>query len=436
MAKSMGIKTKPPEDASVIYARYSTEHQTEKSIEGQLRACKEYAERHGLTVIREYIDRSKSGTTTEKRENLKQMIADSKKGEFSKVLVFSLDRFSRNLRDYLNNTHYLRERGVTLRSVTEQIDDSYSGKILAVILMLNAEMYVENLARHIKKSQKEAALKGLYVGGTPPLGYLVNSNKEYVINEEEAVIVRKIFEMHSAGKSLNDIAEHLNIEGHRTKFSRDFTKSSLNDILNNVIYIGTYKYGSNRDADSDTDKPIVLERRIPPIISDELFKEAKRRLAINKENAGRNRANRNYMLSGLMICGLCSAKMQVNTRRGEYPYSSYHCPNAKKRECGNRKSIRRRFVERFVLDKIFRYLFATTSLESLTAKLNEYGKTRSDDYRISKTKTFNLIKKIRRTLKDKAVECRDFTPSYVKQVLVFEDRIGVSLNPGNSNAGK
>ena len=86
MAKSMSIKTNPPEDASVIYARYSTEHQTEKSIEGQLRACKEYAERNGLTVIREYIDRSKSGTTTEKRENLKQMIADSKKGSLRRLV--------------------------------------------------------------------------------------------------------------------------------------------------------------------------------------------------------------------------------------------------------------------------------------------------------------------------------------------------------------
>ena len=85
----------------VIYARYSSDRQTEQSIEGQLRVCHEYAERNDYVVVHEYIDRALSGTT-DRRPAFLQMIEDSKKKEFEYVLVYQLDRFARNRYDSAN----------------------------------------------------------------------------------------------------------------------------------------------------------------------------------------------------------------------------------------------------------------------------------------------------------------------------------------------
>lgn len=483
----------PIDDAAVIYARYSTENQKEQSIEAQKRACKEYAEKNALEIVGEYIDRAKSGTNTEKRNALQKMLEDSKSGKFSKVIVFSLDRFSRNLRDYLNSVHELNENGVSLRSVTEHIDDSYSGRVLATILMLNAEMYISNLAGHIKKNQREAARKGLYTGGNIPLGYMVNSDKEFVINEEEARVVRKIFEMYSKGHSYGEIIERLNIEGYQTKAGNKFVQSSLYSILKNEKYIGTYTHGENGDDESETEKQIVLKDKIPPIVGKDLFDKVQQRLNSNKQSAGRNKSERGYILSGLVQCGMCGVNMQVNTSKakGKAPYSSYRCPNAKKKECENNKSIRRKFVERYVLDKIFRNLFAKTSLKEITSKFNEHVKVNSvtsndmisheqttlDDIikklsnltesvkkgltsktieqeieslendkkvvkkrikelerkhtfePLSEKEVFALIRQIRNTAtkKDKAPEISNFMNAYVDKILVNQDEVEVRL---------
>ena len=83
---------------AVIYARYSSHSQTEQSIEGQIRVCKEYAERNGYTILNEYIDRAMTGTNAN-RPAFQKMISDSNKKEFDYVLVYKLDRFSRNKYD-------------------------------------------------------------------------------------------------------------------------------------------------------------------------------------------------------------------------------------------------------------------------------------------------------------------------------------------------
>ena len=97
--------TVPPENAlnAVIYARYSSTQQTENSIDGQLRECRRFAEYHGYTILAEYIDRAKSGTSAEERTDFLRMIADAKKQQFAFVIVYRFDRFARNRYD---SAHY------------------------------------------------------------------------------------------------------------------------------------------------------------------------------------------------------------------------------------------------------------------------------------------------------------------------------------------
>ncbi len=154
---------------TVIYARYSSDNQTEQSIEGQMRVCKEYAEKNDFIIVNEYVDRAMTGTN-DKRPALQQMLYDSKKKGFQYVLVYKLNRFSRSRYDSAINRAVLEKNGVKLLSVTEPISDTPEGIILDSMLTGMAEYYSAEL------SQK---------GGRTPYGYNVK-DKKLSINEQQA----------------------------------------------------------------------------------------------------------------------------------------------------------------------------------------------------------------------------------------------------------
>ena len=115
---------------AVIYARYSSSSQQEQSIDGQLRYCYQYAAARGYRVVGEYIDRAMSGTSADRRAEFQRMIADSKKGQFQAVLVWKLDRFSRNRYDSIIYKTKLKNNGVHVLSVTEGIGEGSESNIM------------------------------------------------------------------------------------------------------------------------------------------------------------------------------------------------------------------------------------------------------------------------------------------------------------------
>lgn len=118
---------------AVIYARYSCDSQTEQSIEGQLRVCKTYAQEHDILIIGTYIDRAMSGTN-DNRPDFKRMLADSAKKLWDFVIVYKLDRFSRDKYEMTIHKHTLKENGVRLISAMENIPDTPEGIILESLL--------------------------------------------------------------------------------------------------------------------------------------------------------------------------------------------------------------------------------------------------------------------------------------------------------------
>ena len=114
---------------AVIYARYSSDTQTEQSIEGQLRVCNEYAKNNDILILRTYIDRAMTGTN-DNRPDFRQMIEDSKKHDFNIVLVYKFDRFSRNKYETTKHKKTLKDNGVKVVSATEYIPDSPEAIIL------------------------------------------------------------------------------------------------------------------------------------------------------------------------------------------------------------------------------------------------------------------------------------------------------------------
>lgn len=179
-------KNEAPTNSAVIYARYSSNNQREESIDAQVRACREYAQAHGLNIVNVYADSAKTGTN-DQREAFQQMLADSSKGMFSTVIIHKIDRFSRNRYDSAINKKLLQKNRCHLVSVLERLDDSPESIIMEGVLESFSEYYSKNLSREVKKGQKETALQCKHNGGIPPLGYDVDKDtRKYVINEKEA----------------------------------------------------------------------------------------------------------------------------------------------------------------------------------------------------------------------------------------------------------
>lgn len=154
---------------AVAYARFSSSMQREESIDAQIRAIQDYAQRQGYVLVNTYIDRAVSATS-DKRPEFQNMIADAASNSFEAVIVHKLDRFARSRYDSAHYKYQLKRHGVSVLSVSENLDDSPESVVLEAVLEGMAEYYSKNLAREVEKGKQENARKGHHVGGTPPLG--------------------------------------------------------------------------------------------------------------------------------------------------------------------------------------------------------------------------------------------------------------------------
>src|SRR5574344_829604 len=165
---------------AVIYARYSSDNQTEASIEGQLRECMEYATYNDIQVIGNYIDRAYSAKT-DNRPEFQRMIKDSYKHAFDCIIVWKLDRFSRNRYDSAHYKALLRKNGVKVVSAKETIAEGSEGILLESVLEGMAEFYSAELAEKVTRGMKENALKAKANGVRAPFGYCVDGDDHYQI---------------------------------------------------------------------------------------------------------------------------------------------------------------------------------------------------------------------------------------------------------------
>ena len=256
----MMTDTQVNNNRAVIYARYSSDSQTEQSIEGQVRVIKEYATRNSIPIIDSYIDSAISGTS-DKSPEFQKLIAEAKRKDFGYVLVYKFDRFSR---DRLNSLLYKRElkkNGVKVISVTEYISDDPQGILFESIIDGYSEFYSAELSQKVRRGNRESRMKGLYTGGYVIFGYKV-IEKKYVIDENEAKIVRRIFEDASNGKTYPQICKELNEEGitHRGK---KFDMQFIFKLLHNKKYIGIIETNGE-----------VFTNIVPAITTEELFNKS------------------------------------------------------------------------------------------------------------------------------------------------------------------
>lgn len=306
---------------AVIYARYSSDSQTEQSIEGQIRVCKQYAEKNGLLVVDSYIDRATTGTN-DNRAAFQQMLKDSKRRQWSVVIVYKLDRFARNKYESVVNRKKLTDNGVELVSAMENIPDTPEGKLFLAVIEGFNEYFSEDLKQKVNRGLKESWLKGNATGGLPPYGYVIK-DKKYVIDETEAEVVREIFRKYAQGYRAVSIADDLKARNVRRKCGKHINHKYVYVILHDRRYIGVVEHQGTEYSNI-----------FPPIITNQLWLQVN---TINEENKiapGRKKEIYDYILSGKLVCGNCKQRMsgESGTSKSGKIHYYYVCLSKRKKK--------------------------------------------------------------------------------------------------------
>lgn len=349
----------------VAYMRYSSENQDEKSIEYQREAITTYCEKNGYFLFAEYWDEACTGTT-DRRPSFQQMMMDAQNNPtWTTILVFDYSRWFRNTS---NSTLYeclLFELGIDVYSITEQFDNSSEGMLMRDIKKAFNAFTSRNIGKFSHAGMLNSANKGNHCGGTPPLGYDI-VDKKLVINEYEAGIVQRIFEMYENNFSYNQIAEDLNNKGYRTKEGRLFTPNSFSSILNQIKYTGTYIWNKTKEKNlsgsrnshkqKTEDLQVKKPNTIPVIIPKEQYDRVQQMISDRKNGTASSKSRRFYLLSGggFLKCAECGALMIgsiVNSHGSAYKY--YYCPNHRKKQptCSN-IGIKAELLDEFVIRAI------------------------------------------------------------------------------------
>ena len=344
---------------AVIYARYSSDNQTEQSIEGQVRVCKEYADKNDFAIVNEYIDRAMTGTN-DNRPAFQQMLSDSKKKGFEFVLVYKFDRSSRSRHDSAVNKAILKKNGVKVISATEQISDTPEGIILEGMLESFAEYYSAELSQKVKRGRKESLIKGQYVGGRIAFGYYVKDKKVY-LHEQNAEIVKQVFNDYLSGMKLKDIADKLNNIGLQNVLGGKFCINIISRMLRNPIYTGRF-YAN------DT----VYTNVYPQIIDETTFDKVNKMLSVGKHTGAQKKAVVPFILSGKLICGKCYTQMTGDSgtgRNGIHYY--YKCHNRKKNKACDKKTIEKNYIENYVVQATQAFLKNCKEIKQISEKVAE-----------------------------------------------------------------
>ena len=335
---------------AVIYARFSSSNQRDESIEGQLRECHAFALSKGLVVVGEYIDRAFSATT-DQRPDFQRMIRDSAKREWECVICWKHDRFARNRYDAAFYKAKLKENGVSILYAKEDVPEGPQGIIIDSIMEGFAEYYSANLSENVKRGLYESALKRQTMG-VMVYGYS-EKDRHYVPNED-APIVKRVFEEYASGKSSKEIYSRLNDEGLRLR-GHPFGKNSVPRIIQNPKYKGEYSY-----------KDIFDPHGVPAIVSEDLWEKANNMLGKRKDAPARKYEA--FLLTGKLFCGHCGEPMTAGggTGKSGKRYGYYVCNGRRQGKC------KKQNVPKKIEDVVIKQLKALVFDDSFIDRVSDY----------------------------------------------------------------
>ena len=341
---------------AVIYARYSSDNQTEQSIEGQLRVCEQYAKNNDILILKTYIDRAMTGMN-DNRPDFQQMIKDSANKEWQNIIVYKLDRFSRNKYETAKYKKILKDNDVKLLSAMENIPDTPEGIILESLLEGMAEYYSAELSQKVKRGMNETRLKGNFTGGNLIYGYKVENHK-ILINEEQAKVVRYIYEQYALGVYVKDIIADLTTK-HILNHGRPFARNTIYNILKNEKYSGIYRFNNQ-----------TFENMYPQIVSTEIYEKVRQKT--NQNKYGKRSVEVVYLLRNKLKCGYCgepiSAECGTTSQGKKRRY--YKCLGKKRHTTNcNKQTLRKEILENFVIDILLKELNKPQTIEKIITNI-------------------------------------------------------------------
>lgn len=310
---------------AVIYARYSSAGQNETTIATQIKECTKIATEKGYKIIKTYSDEAKSGRN-DNRPEFQNMITDAEEGRFSTLIMYLPNRFARNYRDSVKYYQKLKEYGVRILSPKNEYD-GLIGDLIWLIDSDEAEKYSENLSATVVDALNSTVSNGFSIGGHRLLGYTsIESGKNRIVtvNEDEAPIVRRIFQGVADGIPPKKIYDVLNQEGYRTANGKPFSINSFQHALKNRKYIGEFWW-----------KEQMYPNIFPQLIDKDVFERVQNILSEKSHGNGGGKAKNSFLLSGKAFCGYCGSRLVGTTAKKVFPY--YNCSlKWRKKECSKK----------------------------------------------------------------------------------------------------
>ncbi len=426
---------------AAIYARYSSDNQSEASIEDQIVVCRRYADQRGWTIIDTYDDRAISGASTA-RPGFQAMMADAANRHFDVILAESLDRLGRRVADVASLHDDLSFRGIAIHTVaTGEIT-----ALLAGILGSVGQQYLLDLRDKTRRGLLGRVLAGKSGGGLA-YGYRIPNERtgEREIVESEARIVRRIFKDYANGTSPRKIVKKFNEENIPGPGGRRWGDTTIRGqvdrgtgILNNDLYVGRLvwnrcsyvkdpKTGKRLARPNSPEQWETVEVPNLRIIDDALWERVKARqkdarIEIGRDEAGNalNRVHRReFLFSGLLECGVCSAGYTIIGK------DRYGCATHRsKGTCTNTRSIKRQVIEDRILsglkDRLMAPELVAAFIEEYTAEINRHVAEAEQERRSREREHAAVRRKIDAVLK--AVEDGMYTPSMKERLNALESR--------------
>lgn len=412
---------------AVIYARYSSHNQKDASIEQQIEACMKHATAAKLKVICTYADRAISGKT-DKRPQFQQMIKDAELGKFKYVLAWKSNRMGRNMLQAMINEERLREYGVKVLYTEEDFDDTAAGRFALRNMMNVNQFYSENMAEDIRRGMMDNA-RQCKANGSPPFGYKISEDKHFVIDDDQAPIVREIYQKAADGYRIVDIWRNLNEREIKTRTGGPWNRSSFNKILHNERYRGVYMF-----------KDIRIEDGMPRIISDELYFKAQEALKMkpNPRSSGRRRENGVYLLTGKLFCGECLSLMvgDSGTSKTGTPHFYYKCQKRKRKHACNKANVPRDYIETLIAKKIYEYCLRDDVIEKIAEATIEHNikKMKESNVGMLEEQLTDVNKRIGNLMK--AMEAGAMSENTIGRFHELEDeqmKLNIKLNDAKAN---
>lgn len=377
------------EQKVAIYIRVSTQYQVDRASlpvqREELIAYSKYV--LGIECFDVFEDPGYSAKNTD-RPDYQRMMTRVRTGEFSHILVWKIDRISRNLLDFAAMYEELKRLGVTFVSKNEQFDTSSAmGEAMLKIILVFAELERNMTSERVSAIMLSRATSGTWNGGKVPFGYSFDKETQtFHIVDDEAKIVLFIYDLYESIQSLTTVAKTLNDKGLRSRTGKPWNPTTVRTMLANPFYAGTYRYNYRNESGKShvvksSDEWIMVEDHHPAIVTRE------RQASIAAILYAHRRSNRDgatyqrkhiHIFAGLLRCGCCGSSMASTVdraRSGGWRPSVYICTRRRRfNDCLN-KYVTDRALGPFILNFIANLIRASnsfgksTSIETLEKKL-------------------------------------------------------------------